>query len=46
LVISTKAGWGMWAGPYGDWGSRRACSRIAISTASRAILAPTSPTAS
>jgi len=23
LVISTKAGWGMWAGPYGDWGSKK-----------------------
>jgi len=23
LVISTKAGWDMWPGPYGDWGSRR-----------------------
>ena len=23
LVISTKAGWGMWPGPYGDWGSRK-----------------------
>ena len=23
LVISTKAGWGMWSGPYGDWGSRK-----------------------
>ncbi|OLC74990.1 MAG: L-glyceraldehyde 3-phosphate reductase [Gemmatimonadetes bacterium 13_1_40CM_4_69_8] len=23
LIISTKAGWGMWAGPYGDWGSRK-----------------------
>jgi len=23
LVISSKAGWGMWAGPYGDWGSRK-----------------------
>jgi len=23
LFISTKAGWGMWAGPYGDWGSRK-----------------------
>jgi len=23
LVISTKAGWGMWEGPYGDWGSRK-----------------------
>ena len=22
LVISTKAGYGMWEGPYGDWGSR------------------------
>ena len=21
LVISTKAGWDMWPGPYGDWGS-------------------------
>ena len=23
LIISTKAGWGMWRGPYGDWGSRK-----------------------
>jgi L-glyceraldehyde 3-phosphate reductase len=23
LIISTKAGWGMWDGPYGDWGSRK-----------------------
>ena len=23
LVISTKAGWEMWPGPYGDWGSRK-----------------------
>jgi L-glyceraldehyde 3-phosphate reductase len=23
LVISTKAGWDMWKGPYGDWGSRK-----------------------
>lgn len=23
LVITTKAGYGMWAGPYGDWGSRK-----------------------
>lgn len=23
LVVSTKAGYGMWAGPYGDWGSRK-----------------------
>ena len=23
LVISTKAGWGMWPGPYGDHGSRK-----------------------
>lgn len=23
LVISTKAGYGMWTGPYGDWGSRK-----------------------
>jgi len=23
LVISTKAGWGMWQGPYGDWGSKK-----------------------
>src|SRR5215207_1231220 len=23
LIISTKAGWGMWAGPYGDFGSKR-----------------------
>jgi L-glyceraldehyde 3-phosphate reductase len=23
LIISSKAGWYMWAGPYGDWGSRK-----------------------
>ncbi|KAB7790011.1 aldo/keto reductase [Bifidobacterium leontopitheci] len=23
LVVSTKAGYEMWAGPYGDWGSRK-----------------------
>ena len=23
LVISTKAGYGMWPGPYGEWGSRK-----------------------
>ena len=23
IVISTKAGYGMWEGPYGDWGSRK-----------------------
>jgi L-glyceraldehyde 3-phosphate reductase len=23
LVLSTKAGWDMWPGPYGDWGSRK-----------------------
>lgn len=23
LILSTKAGYGMWAGPYGDWGSRK-----------------------
>ena len=23
LVISSKAGWGMWEGPYGDWGSKK-----------------------
>ena len=23
LFISTKAGWRMWPGPYGDWGSRK-----------------------
>ena len=23
LIISTKAGYEMWAGPYGDWGSRK-----------------------
>jgi len=23
LIISTKAGYGMWDGPYGDWGSRK-----------------------
>src|SRR2546425_930208 len=23
LVISTKAGWQMWPGPYGEWGSRK-----------------------
>ena len=23
MIISTKAGWRMWPGPYGDWGSRK-----------------------
>ncbi|HPR31965.1 MAG TPA: aldo/keto reductase [Prolixibacteraceae bacterium] len=23
LVVSTKAGYGMWEGPYGEWGSRK-----------------------
>ena len=23
MLISTKAGWGMWSGPYGDFGSRK-----------------------
>jgi len=23
LIISSKAGYGMWSGPYGDWGSRK-----------------------
>jgi L-glyceraldehyde 3-phosphate reductase len=23
MIISTKAGYGMWQGPYGDWGSRK-----------------------
>jgi L-glyceraldehyde 3-phosphate reductase len=23
LIVSTKAGWGMWPGPYGDFGSRK-----------------------
>jgi L-glyceraldehyde 3-phosphate reductase len=23
LIISSKAGWGMWDGPYGDWGSKK-----------------------
>jgi L-glyceraldehyde 3-phosphate reductase len=23
IIISTKAGWGMWPGPYGDWGSKK-----------------------
>lgn len=23
MIISTKAGWKMWEGPYGDWGSRK-----------------------
>ena len=23
LIISTKAGYGMWRGPYGEWGSRK-----------------------
>jgi L-glyceraldehyde 3-phosphate reductase len=23
MVISSKAGWDMWPGPYGDWGSRK-----------------------
>jgi L-glyceraldehyde 3-phosphate reductase len=37
LVISSKAGWDMWPGPYGDWGSRKACSRKNIWTAFRPI---------
>jgi L-glyceraldehyde 3-phosphate reductase len=23
IIVSTKAGYGMWAGPYGDWGSKK-----------------------
>jgi L-glyceraldehyde 3-phosphate reductase len=23
MIISTKAGWKMWEGPYGDWGSKK-----------------------
>jgi L-glyceraldehyde 3-phosphate reductase len=23
LIVSTKAGWWMWDGPYGDWGSKK-----------------------
>jgi L-glyceraldehyde 3-phosphate reductase len=23
LIVSTKAGWDMWPGPYGEWGSRK-----------------------
>lgn len=23
FIVSTKAGYGMWSGPYGDWGSRK-----------------------
>ena len=23
MIVSTKAGWQMWEGPYGDWGSRK-----------------------
>ena len=23
LIIATKAGYGMWSGPYGDWGSKK-----------------------
>jgi L-glyceraldehyde 3-phosphate reductase len=23
LILSSKAGWDMWPGPYGDWGSRK-----------------------
>jgi hypothetical protein len=23
LIVSTKAGYGMWPGPYGEWGSRK-----------------------
>ena len=23
LIISSKAGWGMWPGPYGNWGSKK-----------------------
>ena len=25
LIVSTKAGYLMWAGPYGEWGSRNTC---------------------
>ena len=27
LIISTKAGYLMWSGPYGEWGSRKSCSQ-------------------
>ncbi|WP_282099365.1 aldo/keto reductase [Deefgea sp. CFH1-16] len=23
MIVSTKAGWEMWPGPYGEWGSRK-----------------------
>jgi L-glyceraldehyde 3-phosphate reductase len=23
IIVSTKAGYGMWSGPYGDWGSKK-----------------------
>src|SRR6478752_6714941 len=23
MIISSKAGWKMWEGPYGDWGSKK-----------------------
>src|SRR6185295_5293631 len=26
LIVSTKAGYDMWPGPYGDWGSRKSTS--------------------
>jgi L-glyceraldehyde 3-phosphate reductase len=31
LLVSTKAGWDMWPGPYGDWGHGSTCSRAWIS---------------
>src|SRR5574339_237459 len=27
LISSTKAGYDMWPGPYGEWGSRKSCGR-------------------
>ena len=34
LVISSKAGYGMWAGPYGEWGSRK----YVISSADQSLM--------
>ena len=31
LVISTKAGYDMWEGPYGEWGSRKYLNHVGIS---------------
>ena len=33
LVISSKAGWDMWPGPYGDFGSRKILAAFRVSAA-------------